>query len=542
MSEALYSVNHLFRLIPFFIMLAAAVITAVLPSSRKFSYLVFSALAGFVAMCAAADLYDAKLVPDYSGEMTATVGSEIIVEDNIATFTVEDVYIDGKRLDGKAEVRFYLSGAPAFGAGDVIRLSGRLTSNAHEAFDSYFAYHVFGGDVFEIYATDAEFVADGEPSFPLNLQLAIKEMFFRNTDYDTATIAVALILGDKGAMDDVLYGDVKAAGMAHVLAVSGLHVTALATAVFWLLNKLRLNRKISFAVVLVLTFFYVALCSFTPSAIRAFVMTAVFNFGSVCGFKRDVMSSLCLAAFLIMLFNPFAVMHAGFLLSVFAVFGIVTFADPITSLFMKVTNRIAPSILSEKTRQSVPVDCGSVLQGGMRAVYMSDRAVSYSVFDREKRAYVTVKEKPLRRVLIRISEASAVAIASNLATIPFAAYFFGEVQTLFILSNVLILPYMMLIYTILLIITPFALITTLHGLAGIFDWLFLPFKAFSSAIGSVSFASVPMSVSVTGLVCYVLCLILVSRFVFLKRHEKAIAVLCTITAGLIVGTLAVLFS
>lgn len=63
-----------------------------------------------------------------------------------------------------------------------------------------------------------------------------------------------MILGDKGAMDDVLYGDVKAAGMAHVLAVSGLHVTALATAVFWLLNKLRLNRKISFAVVLVLTF------------------------------------------------------------------------------------------------------------------------------------------------------------------------------------------------------------------------------------------------------------------------------------------------
>lgn len=121
-------------------------------------------------------------------------------------------------------------------------------------------------------------------------------------------------------------------------------------------------------------------------------MTGVFNFGSVCGFKRDVMSSLCLAAFLIMLFNPFAVMHAGFLLSVFAVFGIVTFADPITSLFMKATNRIAPSILSEKTRQTVPVDCGSVLQGGMRAVYMSDRAVSYSIFDREKRAYVTVKE------------------------------------------------------------------------------------------------------------------------------------------------------
>ena len=62
-------------------------------------------------------------------------------------------------------------------------------------------------------------------------------MFYENMDGDSAMICSALILGDKFGIDDNLYDGIKASGLAHVLAVSGLHVTALASAILALLKK-----------------------------------------------------------------------------------------------------------------------------------------------------------------------------------------------------------------------------------------------------------------------------------------------------------------
>lgn len=538
-AEALYPVSHLYRLIPLVASLAAAAVLFVLPKTRKFAFTAVAFALGILSMSGAADVYDSRLIDDYSGTFTASVTSEIVVEEDRATFYVGNIHVDGRELNGEAKVYLYVSDAPGFGAGDVVSITGFIGSERHEAFDSYVSYNAMNGEYFYVAADSVVKLADGEVSFPDNIALAVKQMFYEHTDADTAAICTALILGDKRGMDDALYDDVKASGLAHVLAVSGLHVTALATAVYLLFSKLRLNRKIAFAIVLVLTLFYVALCGFTPSAVRAFVMTAVFNFGSAFGFKRDGLSSLALAASLILIFSPFSIMHAGFLLSVFAVFGIMAFADPLTDLFMKITDKLAPSVIG---RAGAPG--GNVFASLHTAdtdAFSNGRETVHKVYDNLRKRYVTVKEKPLRRILIRVSEAAAVAIAANIATYPFVAFFFGEVQTLFVISNIVILPYMMFIYIILLIITPFALITTLHGLVGAADWLLYPFKAFTTAVGAIPFASVPFSVSVAGVVCFTLCVVLASRFVFLRRHERAAAVLVVCALGLFAATLAGVF-
>ena len=70
------------------------------------------------------------------------------------------------------------------------------------------------------------------------------------------------MLGDKGAIDDGAYENIAASGLAHVLAVSGLHITALAAALYFILRKIKVNSKISFVIVTVLTFLYSMLCSF----------------------------------------------------------------------------------------------------------------------------------------------------------------------------------------------------------------------------------------------------------------------------------------
>lgn len=538
-AEGFYALPHLYRLIPLLLTAAVCVIFAAKPKLRGFLCLAVAFLTGFVSCSGAADVYDSRLVDDVSGTFTARVSGEIIVEDGTAEFYVEDLAVNGEVLKGECRVYVPMT-APDFGVGDVISIQGELVASRHEAFDSYFSSNALNGIYFTIWADSAEFLAAGEPDFILGIQLEISRLFYEHMDEDASVIARALVIGDKRGIDDLLYGDVQASGLAHVLAVSGLHITALASAVYWLFRKLGINPKIALVVVLAISLFYIALCDFVPPAVRAFVMTAVFNFGSAFGYKRDGLSALGFAAAAIMIFSPFSLMHVGFLLSVFSLLGIMAFADPIKKFFMKGVDKIAPPKFAYASATVTPARGLSAVKAGrvpetdvLEAFVAEKEKEEEAVGCKRGKGRAKGRESLLRRTLSGVSESSAVAIAANLTSMPFAAYFFGKVQTLFILSNVIILPYTMFIYLFLLIITPISLITGLHGLVGAADWLIMPFTAFVRAVGGISFASVPVALSATGVVCVLAAELALSRFVFLKRSERIISVLVIATLWLV---------
>ena len=362
-AEGFYALPHLYRLIPLLLTAAVCVIFAAKPKLRGFLCLAVAFLTGFVSCSGAADVYDSRLVDDVSGTFTARVSGEIIVEDGTAEFYVEDLAVNGEVLEGECRVYVPMT-APDFGVGDVISIRGELVASRHEAFDSYFSSNVLNGTYFTIWADSAEFLAAGEPDFILGIQLEISRLFYEHMDEDASVIARALVIGDKRGIDDLLYGDVQASGLAHVLAVSGLHITALASAVYWLFRKLGINPKIALVVVLAISLFYIALCDFVPPAVRAFVMTAVFNFGSAFGYKRDGLSALGFAAAAIMIFSPFSLMHVGFLLSVFSLLGIMAFADPIKKFFMKGVDKIAPQKFAYASATITPARGLSAVKAG----------------------------------------------------------------------------------------------------------------------------------------------------------------------------------
>ena len=304
-------------------------------------------------------------------------------------------------------------------------------------------------------------------------QLKIKRILYENTDEYTSSICQALILGDKSGMNGDLYDNISASGLAHVLAVSGLHITTLAAALYFLLRKFKVNPKIAFVIVTALTFFYSALCSFTASSLRAFIMCAVFSFASAFGRKRDNLSALSFAAILILLFRPTAIMEVGFLLSFFAVLGIFAFYGPFKRTGMKIVNKVSPK----------------------------------------------------RRFGKRLAEVCAVSLSANLLTLPLVAYFFGRVPVLFILANFIVLPYMMAMYIALLALTLLSLITTFGGFVFIMRFLLIPFRVYVGLIGNLSFASVPVPSGVCAIVCFEIIALFASRYVFINRRAKAITVI-----------------
>ncbi len=148
-----------------------------------------------------------------------------------------------------------------------------------------------------------------------------------------ANIAKALVTGESKEIDPALADAYRNAGIAHILAVSGLHMTLIAGFVFFLVRSLLAlsvtvslrfsSKKIAAFCALAATFCYLRLAGTPISGVRAFIMLS-FVLGAVFFGRRALsVANVCWAAFLILLFMPEALLSVSFQLSFAAVAALI---------------------------------------------------------------------------------------------------------------------------------------------------------------------------------------------------------------------------
>ena len=140
-------------------------------------------------------------------------------------------------------------------------------------------------------------------------------------------IASALVLGIKDDVDLATKQAYTATGTTHIMAVSGLQVGLLFAAMSWVLRKL-LGRVKGFALWsallgLAVIWSYAFLTGLSASVLRATVMFTVIIIGRALGRQDSIFNTLGVAAFGLLVWNPFLVADVGFQLSFLAVLSIV---------------------------------------------------------------------------------------------------------------------------------------------------------------------------------------------------------------------------
>lgn len=137
-----------------------------------------------------------------------------------------------------------------------------------------------------------------------------------------AGIFRAAILGDKSGLD----GDIRALyqknGIAHLLAISGLHLSLAGGVVYGLLRRLGAGYGKAGLMGGGLLALYVVITGSSPSVVRAWIMAVCGYFAACMGRTYDLLSALGLSAFLILWDEPFWLCQAGVQLSFGAVAGI----------------------------------------------------------------------------------------------------------------------------------------------------------------------------------------------------------------------------
>ncbi|MDE6527311.1 MAG: ComEC/Rec2 family competence protein, partial [Muribaculaceae bacterium] len=136
-------------------------------------------------------------------------------------------------------------------------------------------------------------------------------------------------------IDSATKQEMRDAGIAHLLCISGFHVGVLAAFVSLLLWPLVLShglRRYRSHITLCCVWFYALIVGFTPSVVRAAIMVSSFFIARMM--QRDTLSinALALAFFIVLFIDPYRMYSAGFQLSFAAVAALLLFADRINPI------------------------------------------------------------------------------------------------------------------------------------------------------------------------------------------------------------------
>lgn len=144
-----------------------------------------------------------------------------------------------------------------------------------------------------------------------------------------------LALGDSSALDPELADQMKAAGLTHLIAVSGTNVTLLIVIVLAFLRKFRISRSWQYAATVSALFGFVVLVRPQPSVLRATAMGLVALAATYSKSNKSPVPALSLAVITLVAFDPWLAVTYGFALSVAATAGLILWVNRIQSFLDK---------------------------------------------------------------------------------------------------------------------------------------------------------------------------------------------------------------
>lgn len=142
---------------------------------------------------------------------------------------------------------------------------------------------------------------------------------------ETGGFLAGMIFGEKQYLDNNIKTSLYRSGIGHIFAVSGLHVSIIASIAMFIMRKLRVNKFVSFGMINLLFLFMVIITDYPISAIRAVLMLDIMYSAPLFRRQNDSLNSIAVVVVIISVSDPYIIYNSGFILSVCGTFGIAVF-------------------------------------------------------------------------------------------------------------------------------------------------------------------------------------------------------------------------
>lgn len=217
---------------------------------------------------------------------------------------------------------------------------------------------------------------------------------------EDAGVLKAMLFGDKTGMDEEIKELYQRNGIAHIIAVSGLHITLWGMGLCRLLRKIGIPLPVANSVSFLFVAMYGLLTGSQASAVRSIIMFSLFLFSEIVHRTYDLMTAMSLSAAILLFWNPLYAFYSGFLLSFSAVAGIA-FVLPFIVGLSKPQKLIDAMVLKN----------------------------------------VTTVEKIIKKIKKFIVSSFHVSLSVLLSTLPIQIYFFYTISIYSLILNILITPF-----------------------------------------------------------------------------------------------------
>lgn len=154
------------------------------------------------------------------------------------------------------------------------------------------------------------------------LRLYFTNQYDKLLGEQNASLASAMVLGDKTNLQPEIKELYQRNGIAHLIAISGLHIAMIGGTLYHFIR--RVFGSYAFAAFLgsIFIILYGIMTGGTGATLRAVIMLSIAIFADVFGRKYDMLTGIAFALFFMLIDNPFQIAQVGFLLSYAAVLGI----------------------------------------------------------------------------------------------------------------------------------------------------------------------------------------------------------------------------
>lgn len=351
-----------------------------------------------------------------------------------------------KTVSGKLSLYFKESdkNAQGFSAGQKLLLnttltpiSGSLNPGEHD----YPKYCLLKGIAFQCFLSGSDYVAIGRPETN-TLDNAIDRL--RNAVVSTLRryivgsreqgVAEALLIGYRDDLDKSLLKQYAETGTVHVIAISGMHLGMIYGLLTWMLSFIKQGRAVEALKPLFLLgvlWLFSLLAGAGASIVRSAVMYSFIVFGSIVKRRGSLFNNLAVSAFLLLVYDPSLLWDLGFQLSYAAIIGIGCYSQ----LFLRATMLSNP-------------------------------------------------------ILRAVASMLAVSLSAQIFTLPIIINNFQRIPTLFLFTNLVIVPLSALAIYLELFMLAFSFVPFLASVFGrTAGWAIAVMNAYTSQTASLPFAS-----------------------------------------------------
>lgn len=279
---------------------------------------------------------------------------------------------------------------------------------------------------------------------------------------EASALCKALCIADKTELSQNVKKDFSRAGASHILAVSGMHVGIIFTAISTLFGLISKGRRLQLwgsVISIIFLWFYAFICGLQPSILRACTMFTIPIIGKLINRDSSSLNSLLFTAFCMIVYDYNNLFNLGFQLSFLAVAGILLFQKRIFNIF------------------------------------------------------------PLQnKILIWIWSLTSVSIAAQITTLPLTIYYFNNIPILSLLTNLFVVP----LATLIIYFSGSLIIFNLTSISKVFSFIInkLSFylSLFVEKISDTPFSTIEnINISIFQVVIIYIEILLIKHFLSSKK-------------------------